>query len=91
MLCSHIELGTQPASSIICSNAFLFTYMVAKEKSYFFSHRRKFIYFFNLRDICHNVDANFCPTLSHSCLVPKNHTEAYIKYKLFSLLAQAYY
>ena len=37
------------------------------------------------------VDRSFCPTWYHSGSVPKKHTEVYINYKLFVLLAQDYY
>ena len=37
------------------------------------------------------IDRNFCPAKFHSHSVPKKHIEAYINYKLFGLLAQAYY
>ena len=37
------------------------------------------------------VDRGFCPAQSCRRSVPKKHTEAYINYKLFDLLAQAYY
>ena len=34
---------------------------------------------------------SFCPSQAHSCSVPKKHTEAYVNYQLFGLLAQTYY
>lgn len=37
------------------------------------------------------VDGSFCPAQSCSHSVPKKYTKTYINYKLFSLLAQAYY
>lgn len=37
------------------------------------------------------VNGSFCPIQSRSHLVPKKHTEAYLNYKLFDILAQAYY
>ena len=37
------------------------------------------------------IDRSFCPTRYCSHSVPKKHTETYINYKCFGLLAQAYY
>ena len=37
------------------------------------------------------VDGSICPAQSRSYSIPKKHTEAYIDYKRFGLLAQAYY
>lgn len=37
------------------------------------------------------IDISFCLAWFHSHLVPTKHTESFINYKLFVLLAQAYY
>ena len=41
--------------------------------------------------LCAIYKQSFCSIQIWSCSVPKKHTEGYINYKLFCLLAQAYY